>query len=119
MMAAGGGQRPGGAAAGGGGGMGPMGWGRGPMGGMGMPVQKAKDFRGTLTRFLSYFRPMRFQLLAVLVAAVIGTVFNVVGPKVLGLATTKLFRGILAKSQGQGTVDFGYIGRILLILLVL
>ncbi|MBV8085129.1 MAG: ABC transporter ATP-binding protein [Chloroflexi bacterium] len=96
---------------------GPMGGGW--MGGMGMPVQKPKDFKATLRRFTGYFKPMRFQLVLVLIAAVIGTVFNVVGPKILGLATTKLFRGVVLKATGQGAVDFGYIGRILGILLVL
>jgi ATP-binding cassette subfamily B multidrug efflux pump len=95
---------------------GPIGWG-GARGGMGMPVEKAKDLKGTLVRLLGYFRPVRYQLLAVIVAAVIGTVFNVVGPKILGLATTKLFQGILLKSRGAGSVDFGYIGHILLILI--
>jgi ATP-binding cassette subfamily B protein len=89
------------------------------MGGMGMPMQKPKDFKATLRRFTGYFKPMRFQLMLVLIAAVIGTVFNVVGPKILGLATTKLFRGVLLKASGQGSVDFGYIGRILGTLLVL
>jgi ATP-binding cassette subfamily B multidrug efflux pump len=91
---------------------GPMGW-----GGMGMPVQKPKDFKRTLARLLRYFGPVRYQLLAVIVAAVIGTIFNVVGPKILGLATTKLFQGVLLKSRGAGSVDFGYIGHILLILM--
>ncbi|HVA24533.1 MAG TPA: ABC transporter ATP-binding protein [Chloroflexota bacterium] len=93
-----------------------MGWGRGPMAGLGIPVQKAKNFKGTLIRLLSYFKPLRYQLLAVLIAAVIGTVFNVVGPKILGLATTKLFQGVVSKSRGAGSVDFGYIGHILLVL---
>jgi ATP-binding cassette, subfamily B, multidrug efflux pump len=91
---------------------GPMRW-----GGMGMPVEKTKDFRGTLLRLLGYFRPLRVQLLAVVVAAIAGTVFNVVGPKILGLATTKLFQGIVLRSRGLGSVDFGYIGHILLILI--
>ena len=91
---------------------GPMRW-----GGMGMPVEKTKDFKGTLIRLLGYFRPQRYQLLAVVVAAVAGTIFNVVGPKILGLATTKLFQGILLKSRGAGSVDFGYISHILLILI--
>jgi ATP-binding cassette, subfamily B, multidrug efflux pump len=90
----------------------PMGWGGR---GMGMPVEKAKDFRGTLARLLRYFKPQRYQLLAVVVAAVIGTVFNVVGPKILGLATTRLFEGVVLKSRSAGTVDFAYIGHILLI----
>ncbi|GAC1303505.1 MAG: hypothetical protein NVSMB27_43020 [Ktedonobacteraceae bacterium] len=101
------------------GGQGGMGWmGRG---GMGMPVQKAKNFRGTLTRLLGYFKPQKYLLLAVLVAAVISTVFNVVGPKILGLATTKLFEGIVLKLRGVpgAGVDFTYIGQILLLLLLL
>ena len=83
-----------------------------------MPVEKAKDFRGTLFRLLGYFRPQKFLLLAVLVAAVISTVFNIVGPKILGLATTKLFEGMALKSEGVpgAGIDFGYIGHILLIL---
>ncbi len=95
-----------------------MGFGRGPFAGPGMPVQKAKDFRGTLFRLLGYFRPQKYQLIAVVVAAILGTVFNVVGPKILGLATTKLFAGIVAKMKGTpgAHVDFGYIERVLLIL---
>ena len=68
---------------------GPMGRG-GPMGMVGMPVQKAKNFRGTLFRFLGYFEPQKYLLMIIVFAAVIGTVFNIVGPKILGLATTKL-----------------------------
>src|SRR6266851_7725051 len=93
---------------------GPMGrW--GPMSSFGMPVEKPKNVTGTTRRLLGYFKPMRYQLLAVLIAAVFGTLFNVIGPKILGLATTRLFEGILAKSHGTGAVDFGYIARILLI----
>jgi ATP-binding cassette subfamily B protein len=85
---------------------------------MGMPVQKAKDFKGTFTRLLGYFAPQKISLIAVLLAAIIGTVFNIVGPKILGLATTKLFEGIVAKYRGipGAGVDFGYIGNILLLL---
>ena len=74
---------------------GPMG--RGGWGSMGQPVQKAKDFKGTLRRLVGYFMPQKFLLLAVLITAIIGTVFNIVGPKILGLATTKLFDGLIAK----------------------
>jgi ATP-binding cassette, subfamily B, multidrug efflux pump len=105
-----------------GGGMGgPMG--RGGFGAMGRPVEKAKDFRGTLNRLFRYFLPQKYRLMIVLAAAIIGTVFNIVGPKILGLATTKLFEGIIAKYRALAThqqapgVDFGYIGHILLILL--
>jgi ATP-binding cassette subfamily B multidrug efflux pump len=96
--------------------MGPMG--RGPMSMVGMPVQKAKNFRGTLYRLVGYFRPQKYLLLLILVFAVIGTVFNIVGPKILGLATTKLFEGVVQKMQGVpgATVDFNYIAHVLLIL---
>jgi ATP-binding cassette, subfamily B, multidrug efflux pump len=92
--------------------------GGGPAGSLGMPVQKAKDFRGTLKRFMGYFLPYKFLLLAVLVTAVIGTSFNIVGPKILGLATTKIFEGLVAKVRGVpgASIDFTYIGHILLIL---
>ncbi len=102
----------------------PMG---GPMsrswGAMGRPVEKAKDFKGTLKRLLGYFRPQKYRLMIVVGAALIGTVFNIVSPKILGLATTKLFEGLLAKyiafrrHQPAPGVDFGYIGTILLIVL--
>jgi ATP-binding cassette subfamily B protein len=89
------------------------------MGGMvGMPVQKAKNFRGTLFRLMDYFKPQKYLLLIILVAAVIGTVFNIVGPKILGLATTKLFQGVEEKLRGVpgASVDFNYIAHVLLIL---
>jgi ATP-binding cassette subfamily B multidrug efflux pump len=95
---------------------GPMG--RGPMGMVGMPVQKAKDFRGTLFRLLGYFKPQKYLLIIVLFAAVLGTLFNIVGPKILGLATTKLFEGVEEKMKGVpgASVDFTYIAHVLLIL---
>lgn len=105
------------------GGMGGGPMGRGGWGAMGRPVEKAKDFRGTLNRLLRYFIPQKYRLMIVLGAAIIGTVFNIVGPKILGLATTKLFSGILAKYQAllrhqpAPGVDFRYIATVLLILL--
>ncbi|MDE3077384.1 MAG: ABC transporter ATP-binding protein, partial [Chloroflexota bacterium] len=87
--------------------------------GMGAGGQKAKDFKGTAVRLLDYFRPRQAELLAVIAAAVISQVFNVVGPKILGLATTRLFKGMMLKMQGQGSVDFRYIGNILLTLIFL
>jgi len=91
----------------------------GPMAGLGMPSAKPKNFRRTLLRLLGYFRPQRLALLVIISAAVIGTAFNVFGPKILGMATTKLFEGILAKYQHKpgASVDFSYIHRILLILI--
>ena len=99
----------------------PMGFmGRGgPMGAFGMPVQKAKNFRATLFRLLGYFRPQKYLLLVVLVAAILSALFNIVGPKILGLAITKLFEGFVLKLRHVpgAAIDFGYIGNVLLILL--
>ena len=94
---------------------GPM---RGPMGMMGMPVEKAKDFRGTVRRLLGYLQPFRLSLLVVLLMAILATVFSILGPKIMGNATTKLFEGLMAKFQGipGAGIDFGYIGQLLLIL---
>ncbi|TMD85564.1 MAG: ABC transporter ATP-binding protein [Chloroflexi bacterium] len=100
---------------------GPMG--RGPIGALGRPVEKPKDFKGTLKRFLVYFVPQKYRLLVVFGAAILGTTFNIVGPKILGLATTKLFDGLLAKyrafqlHQPAPGIDFKYIATVLLILL--
>ena len=58
------------------------------MGGLGVPTQKAKNFKGTVARLLGYLRPHRAALIIVVIAGVIGTVFMVLGPKSLGLATT-------------------------------
>ncbi|HUP28024.1 MAG TPA: ABC transporter ATP-binding protein [Chloroflexia bacterium] len=97
---------------------GPM---RGPGGMMGMPVQKAKDFKGTTRRLLGYLRPYRMQLMLVLLMAVLGTVFSIVGPKIMGEATTKLFEGLMARARGVpgASIDFAGIANILLILVVL
>lgn len=96
---------------------GPMG-GRGPMGYnphmMGGPVQKARDFKGTLRKLVSYLAPYRAKITLVFLLAIGSTVFMIVGPKILGNATTELFNGILAKIAGTGDVPFDVIGRILL-----
>lgn len=90
---------------------------RGPHGPGMMPGEKAKDFKGTLRKMLRYMGAYRYGLLAVMVFAVGGTAFNIVGPKVLSQATTELFNGLMAKVSGTGGIDFSKIGRILLILL--
>jgi ATP-binding cassette subfamily B multidrug efflux pump len=86
-----------------------------------MPAQKAKDFKGTLVRLLGYLRPHRTALIVVLVSGVIGTVFSVVGPKILGRATTRIFEGYMGRTLGVpgAAIDFGYVGGILLQLIVL
>ncbi len=86
------------------------------MHGLGAPAEKAKDVKGTLRRLAPYLRQSRFALGAALSAAVVSTAFSVAGPKLLGNATTILFKGLSAKPLG---VDFASIGRILLILCAL
>lgn len=107
-------QRP----AGGPGGPG-AGFGRGPMAQMGMPVQKARDFKGTLKRLLGYLKPRKIRLLTVFVMAILSTVFSIVSPKILGKATTTLFEGIMMKYHHLpgARVDFDTISQILLLLI--
>jgi ATP-binding cassette, subfamily B, multidrug efflux pump len=94
---------------------------RRPIGGLGVPMQKAKDFKGTLKRLIAYLEPHRTGLAIVILAGAIGTVFQVVGPKILGMATTKIFEGFVAKAARVpgAAIDFDYVGRILLGLIVL
>jgi ATP-binding cassette subfamily B protein len=89
---------------------------RRPIGGLGVPVQKAKDFKGTLARLTAYLRPHRAGLVVVTLAGAVGTLFSVLGPKILGLATTKIFQGFLAKAARVpgAAIDFDYVARILL-----
>jgi ATP-binding cassette subfamily B protein len=119
---------------------GPMGRG-GPM--MGRPAEKAKDFRGTLTRLTEYLKPEKSSFIIVLFLSVASTVFSIVGPKIMGKAITKLADGVLAryayfiqlysaiekkmplevinelKRQAIPGFDFGYIRKILLLLVAL
>jgi ATP-binding cassette subfamily B protein len=87
--------------------------------GMGMPPQKAKDFKGTFRRLVGYLRPYRFRLLTVLLTAVLSTIFSIISPKLMENATTKLFEGIMGKMNGVpgAGIDFDYILQIVLILL--
>jgi ATP-binding cassette subfamily B multidrug efflux pump len=87
-----------------------------PIGGIGMPTQKAKNFKGTTARLLGYLHPHRTGLVVVVVTGAIGTVFSVLGPKILGMATTRIFEGFVAKARGVpgAAVDFEYVGRLLL-----
>jgi ATP-binding cassette, subfamily B, multidrug efflux pump len=96
-------------------------FGGGPMGTIGMPVQKARNFRGTLFRLLGYLRPHRAALIVVLGAAALGTIFNVVGPKIMGRATTTIFEGFMMKVRGVpgAHIDFQALGTILFELIAL
>ncbi|HBK52686.1 MAG TPA: ABC transporter, partial [Syntrophomonas wolfei] len=90
----------------------------GPLGPMGRPAEKAKDFKGSFKRLLGYLKPRRFRLLVVLLFAVLSTVFSIASPKIMGKATTKLFEGLMMKLKHvpEATVDFNYILNILFIL---
>lgn len=93
---------------------------QGPMGrGHGRPVEKAKDFKGTLRKLLKYLSVYKVGIGVVIFFAVLSTVFNVIGPKVLSLATTELFNGLVAKIQGTGSIQFDRIAKILLSLLAI
>ena len=83
----------------------------GPPGGSG---EKAKDFKGTIVNLLRYMGVYKIALVAVAIFAIGSTVFTVIGPKILGNATTELYNGIIAKLAGTGEINFGKIGRILL-----
>lgn len=85
---------------------------------MSMPVEKAKDFKGTLRRLLKYLAPHKFKIFTVFLTAVLSTIFSILSPRVMGKATTKLLEGMMMKFQGVpgAKVDFEYIGYILIIL---
>jgi ATP-binding cassette subfamily B multidrug efflux pump len=89
--------------------------GHGPMGrGIMMKGEKARDFKGTMLKLLRYLAAYKVSITVVIIFAIASTAFSIVGPKILGQATTKLFEGVLSQIAGTGTVDFAYIGNILL-----
>jgi len=100
-------------------GPGPMGrsgpMGHGPMGMM--KGEKPRDTKGTLRKLLTYLGSYKLLILIVWLFAVASTIATIVGPKILGEATTALFEGSIAQMTGTGSIDFAYIGRILLIVL--
>ena len=88
--------------------------GHGPMGGgRNMSGEKAKDFTAAMKKLISYMKRYRIRLAVMMICAIAGTVFNIVGPRILGQATTELFNGLVAKIGGTGGIDFGKIGQIL------
>lgn len=92
-----------------------MGHGHGPGAGM-APGEKAKNFRGTIQKLIQYMGNYKIGVMVVMLFAVASTVFGIAGPKILGQATTELFNGLVAKVSGNGEIDFGKIGEILLFL---
>ena len=81
--------------------------------------EKAKDFKGSMKNLIVYMSRYKFRLCLVLLCAIAGTTFSIVGPKILGKATTELFNGLVAKVQGTGGIDFEKIGQILLSVMAL
>ena len=82
-------------------------------------TERAKDFKGTLLQLLKTMGAYKISLIVVIVFSILSTIFNIAGPKILAKATTALATGWIAKLRGVGSIDFGYIGKILLILLAL
>lgn len=92
---------------------------RGPMGKGMAPGEKAKDFKGSFSKLLRYIGNSKIAILIVMVVAAISTIFSVIGPKVMGKATTALADGLMNQITGTGGIDFNYIGKILLFTLCL
>lgn len=89
---------------------------RGPMGGHGPGRhmgEKAKDFKGSMRKLIHYMSKYKLRVFFMLIFAVGGTIFSIVGPKILGKATTELFNGLVSKINGLGGIDFGKIAMIL------
>ena len=80
-------------------------------------TERAKDFKGTLRQIIRTMSHYKLPLAAAMLFAVLSTIFNIAGPKVLAKATTALATGWIARLRGTGSIDFVYIGRILLFLL--
>lgn len=87
---------------------------KGPMGHGKMSGEKPKDFSGAIKKLWNYMKRYRIRLGFMMLFAIAGTIFNIVGPKVMGKATTELFNGLVGKVNGTGGIDFGKIGTILL-----
>lgn len=86
-------------------------------GGPGAPVEKAKDFKGSIGKLARYMSEYKISLVFVVIFAITSTVFNIIGPKLMGNATTEIFNGIIAKVNGTGDVNFDALGAILLLLI--
>lgn len=95
------------------------GHGGGHMGGGMQKIEKAKNFKGTMNKLLQYLKPYKLSIMVVIIFAIGSAAFTIVGPKILGKATTKLFEGLVDKvTRVPGAaIDFGYIRNIVLLLL--
>lgn len=94
---------------------GPMG--RGPMGRGAFPMMggKPRDFKGTVRKLFAYMGKYKKAIIVAIIFAIVSTTAVIFGPKILGLATTKLFEGLIEQIRGTGSIDFEYIGFIILL----
>jgi len=88
-------------------------------GGPGAPAEKARDFKGTSKKLLKFMSSHRLGIFIVFFFAIVSTVFSIIGPKILGNATTEIFTGLVGKISGSGAIDFAVIGRILITVLLI
>jgi ATP-binding cassette subfamily B multidrug efflux pump len=82
-----------------------------------LPGDKARDFKGTMGKLIAYLGEYKLLIVIVFLFAIASTAANIAGPKILGNATTKLFEGVMAQLSGTGSIDFDYIGKIILLTL--
>lgn len=80
---------------------------------------KAKDFKGTLKQLAHYLSPYKYYIFTVVLFAILSAAFSIIGPKIMGKATTEIFNGLVSKISGGSGIDFSKIGRILIFLLCL
>lgn len=95
---------------------------RGPMGGphgAAMAGEKARDFKGTMKKLMNYMGKYKIAIFFVFIFAIGGTIFSIVGPKILGKATTEIFNGLVGKVSGGSGIDFDKVGKILAAVLCL
>ena len=82
-------------------------------------TEKAKNFKGTIGKLIRYMKPYAFSRFVIVLFSAASTIFSIIGPRILGSATTKLAEGLMAKYTNQGGIDFEAIGKILLTLLMI
>ncbi len=95
---------------------------KGPMGGHGpgVPGEKAKNFKGTMKNLLRYLKPFLPSVIVVFIFAIASTVFSIIGPKILGNATTEIFNGVMGKMAGTSNgINFEAVGSIMIFLLII
>lgn len=82
-------------------------------------VERAENFKGTLDKILSYLKQYRLSIVFVILFAIGSTIFTIIGPKILGNITTEIFSGLMKKITNTGSINFNYIGKITLILIII